>query len=81
MLKLKLQYLTTDMKSQLIGKDPDAGQDSRQTVKGAIEVEMVGRHHRLNGHDFEQTLGDNEGQGSLACCRPWGRKDLDTLSN
>ena len=39
---------------------------------------MVGRHHRLNGHDFEQTLGDNEGQGSLACCRPWGRKELVT---
>ena len=39
---------------------------------------MVGRHHRLNGHDFEQTLGDNEGQGSLACCRPRGRKELVT---
>ena len=39
---------------------------------------MVGRHHRLNGHDFEQTLGDNEGQGSLAYCCPWGRKELVT---
>ena len=39
---------------------------------------MVGRHHRLNGHEFEQTLGDSEGQGSLACCIPWGRKESDT---
>ena len=42
------------------------------------EDEMVGWHHRLNGHDFEQTLGDGEGQGSLVCCGPWGRKELDT---
>ena len=47
-------------------------------MKGAIEVETVGRHHQLNGHDFEQTLGDNEGQGSLECCSPWGRKELVT---
>ena len=39
---------------------------------------MVGWHHRLNGHEFKQTLGDGEGQGSLACCCPWGRKELDT---
>ena len=39
---------------------------------------MVGWHHRLNGHEFEQTLGDGEGQGSLACCRPWVCKELDT---
>ena len=39
--------------------------------------EMVGRHHRLNGHEFEQTLGDGEGQGSLACWSPWGRKEPD----
>ena len=39
---------------------------------------MVGWHHRLNGHEFEQTPGDGEGQGSLACCSPWGRKELDT---
>ena len=38
------------------------------------EDEMVGWHHRLNGHEFEQTLGDGEGQGSLVCCGPWGRK-------
>ena len=42
------------------------------------EDEMIGRHHRLNGHEFEQVLGDGEGQGSLACCRPWGRQELDT---
>ena len=41
------------------------------------EDEMVGWHHRLNGHEFEQTLGDGKGQGNLACCRPWGRKELD----
>ena len=39
---------------------------------------MVGWHHQLNGHEFEQTMGDCEGQGSLACCTPWGRKELDT---
>ena len=46
--------------------------------KGTTEDEMVGWHHRLNGHEFEQTWGDSEGQGSLACCSPWGRKELDT---
>ena len=40
---------------------------------------MVGWHHRLNGHEFEQTLGDSKGQGSLACCSPWGHKELDTI--
>ena len=43
-----------------------------------IEDEMVGWHHRLDGHEFEQTLGDNEGQGSLVCCSPWGCKESDT---
>ena len=46
--------------------------------KGTIEDEMVGGYHRLSGHEFEQTLGDGEGQGSLACCSPWGRKEADT---
>ena len=64
-------------KSRLIGKDSDAGKDWGQEEKGATEDEMVGWHHRLNGHEFEQTLGDGEGQGSLACCCPWGRKELD----
>ena len=45
------------------------------------EDEMVGQHHQLNGHEFEQTLGDSEGQGSLACCSPWGCKESDTLGN
>ena len=63
-------------KSQLIGKDPDAGKDWRQEEKGATEDEIVGWHHWLNGH--EQTPGDSEGQGGLACCSPWGCKELDT---
>ena len=42
------------------------------------EDEMVGWHHRLNGHEFEQAAGDGKGQGSLACCSPWGCKELDT---
>ena len=42
------------------------------------EDEMVGGHHQLNGHEFEQALRDGEGQGSLTCCSPWGRKELDT---
>ena len=69
-----------DAKSQLIGKDPDAGKDWRQKEKQVTEDEMVGWHHRLSGHEFEQTLGDSEGQGSLACCSPWGCKELDTIA-
>ena len=42
------------------------------------EDEMVGWHHQLNGHEFEPTLGDSEGQGSVACCSPWGQKESDT---
>ena len=61
------------MKSQLTGKDPDAGKDWGQE-KRAAEGEMVGWHHRLNGHEFEQALGDSEGQGSLAWCSPWGHR-------
>ena len=59
-----------DMKSRLAGKYLDAGKDGRQEEKGATEDEMVGWHHRLNGHEFEQTPGDTEGQGSLVCCSP-----------
>ena len=51
------------MKSQLIRKDPDAWKDCRQEEKGMTEEEMIGWHHRLNGHELEQTLGDDEGQG------------------
>ena len=64
-------------KSWLIGKDPDAGKHWRQEEKGTTEDKMVGWHHRLNGHEFEWTLGDGEGQGSLECCSPWGYKELD----
>ena len=63
-----------DVKSQLIGKDPDAGKDWRQEEKRGAEDEMAGWHQKLNGHEFKQTLGDSEGQGSLACCSPWGCK-------
>ena len=59
-------------------KDPDAGKDWRQEEKGMTEDEMVVEHHWLNGHGFEQALGDCEGQGSLECCCPWGDKQLDT---
>ena len=48
-----------------------------QEEKGTTEDEMVGWHHQLSGHEFEQTLGDSEGQSSLACWRSWGRKELD----
>ena len=57
-----------------MGKDPDAGKDLGQE-KRAIEKELVGWHHRLNGLEFEQAQGDGEGQRSLACCSPWGHKD------
>ena len=66
-----------DVKSWLIGKDLHAGKDWRQEEKGMTEDEMAGWHHQLNGHEFEQTPGNGEGQGSLACCSPWGRKEVD----
>ena len=67
-----------DVKSWLIGKDPDAGKDWRQEEKGMTEDEMVRWHHWLNGHEFEQVPGVGHRQGSLACCSPWGHKELDT---
>ena len=67
-----------DAKNWLNGKDPDAGQDRRQKEKGTTEDEMVGWHHRLDGHEFEQALGVGDGQGGLACYSPWGRKESDT---
>ena len=67
MLELKLQYLDPLMqRTDSLEKDLDAGKDWRQEEKGMTEDEMVGWHHHLNGHEFEQTLGDSEGQGSLA---------------
>ena len=67
----------TDAKSQIIGKDPNARKDWRHGNKGAIKDEMVGWHHWLKGHKFEQMLGASEGQGSLMCCSPWGCKEWD----
>ena len=67
-----------DVKNWPIGKDPDSVQDWRQEEKGTTEDEIVGWHHWLSGHEFEQTLGDSEGQGSLACCSPQGCKKSDT---
>ena len=66
-----------DAKSRLLWKDPDAGKDWRQEEKGMMEDEMVGWHHWLNGHEFEATLVDGEGQGSLVCCSPSGCKESD----
>ena len=79
MLKLKLQYLPPDSKSWLIGEDPDAGKDWGQEEKQATEDEMAGWYQWLNGREFEETLGDGEGQGRLACCSPWGHKEWDTI--
>ena len=67
-----------DGKSRLTGKDPDAGKDGRQEEKGTTEDGMVGCDHRLGGHEFEQAPGLDDGQGSLACCDSWGRKESDT---
>ena len=68
-----------DAKSWLIGKDLDAGKYWGQEEKETTEDEMVGWHHQLDGHEFEQTPGDGEGQGSLACCSPWRHKESDTI--
>ena len=69
-----------EVKSWLTRKDSDAGKDQGQKEKGATEDEMIGHHHRFNGHEFEQTLGDNEGQGSPMPCNPWGQKSWTWLS-
>ena len=74
MLKLKLQYFGHRIQRTDSLEDPNAGQKE----KGMIEDEMVGCHHQLNGHEFEQAPGVGEGQGSLAGCSPRGRKELDT---
>ena len=67
-----------DVKSWLIWKDPDVGKDWGQEKKCMTEDEMVGWHHRLNGHEFEWTPGVGDGQGGLACGSPCGRKESDT---
>ena len=66
-----------DVKNWHLGKDSDAGKEWRQE-KGTPEEEMVGWHHWLNVHEFEQALGVGDGQGSLVCCSPWGHEELDT---
>ena len=66
------------MQGRLTGKDPDPGKGGGQKEKGTAEDEMVGWHHQLNGHEFEQALGIGDGQGGLECCSPWGHKESDT---
>ena len=70
-------FWPSDAKSWLTWKDPEAGKVWGQEEKGATENEMVGWHHQLNRHEFEQIPGDSEGQGSLACCGPWGIEESD----
>ena len=70
-----------DVKNWLTGKDRDAGKDRGQEEKWTTEDEMVRWHHRFDGHECEQAPGDDEGQGSLACCSPWGCKSRTQLSN
>ena len=67
-----------DAKNWLIEKDPDARKECRQEETGTTEDEMMRWHHQLNGHEFGQTPGMSEGQGSLVCCSSWGLKELDT---
>ena len=78
MLKLKPVLWPPDAKSWVTGKDPDAGKDWGQEEKGTTEDEMVGWHHRLNGHRFEWTPGVGDGQEHLACCSSRGGKEPDT---
>ena len=78
MLKLKLPVLwPPHAKSWLIGKDSDAGRDWGLEEKGMTEDEMAGWHHQLDGRESEWTPGAGDGQGGLACCDSWGRKELD----
>ena len=65
-------------KSWLIGKDSDAERDWGQEEKGMTEDEMAGWHHWLDGHESGWTPGVGDGQGGLACCNSWGRKESDT---
>ena len=69
----------SDAKNWLIGKDPDAGENGRREKKGMTEDELVGWHHWLNGHEFEQVLGVGDEQGSLVCFSPWSCKESDTI--
>ena len=73
----ELQLCKDDLKNWLIGKDPDAGKDWGQEEKGVTEDEMVGWHHQLNEHDFEQAPGDSDRWASLVHCSPLGHKESD----
>ena len=76
MLKLKLQYFGhLIQRDDSLEKTPMLGKTEGR--RKATEDEMVGWHYRLNGHEFVQTPGDSDGQGSLACCSPWGHKEPD----
>ena len=66
------------MKNCLIGKDPDVGKYWRWEEKGMTEYKMVGWHYQLDGHEFQQAPGVGDGQGTLACCCPWGHKEWNT---
>ena len=78
MLKLKLQHFGHLMWKDTLEKTLMLGKTEGRKRRGWLEDELVGWHHWLNGHELEQTLGDSEGQGSLACCCPWGHKKSDT---
>ena len=77
MRKLKLQYFGHLMWRTDSLEKTDAGKDGRQEEKGMTDDEMVGWYHQLDGHKFEQVTGVGDGQGSLVCCSPWGRKESD----
>ena len=78
MLKLKLQFDHLMWRTDSLGKTLMLGKIVGRR-RGRKEDEMVGWHHQLNGHEFEQALGNGEGQGSLACCSPWGHKESDMI--
>ena len=77
MLKLKLQYFGHLMRRVDSLEKTDAGRDWGQEEKGTTEDEMAGWHYRLDGREFEGTLGAGDGQGGLVCCSSWGRKESD----
>ena len=81
MLKLKLQYFAPWCKNWLLGRDPDAGKDWRQEEKGMAEEEMVGWHHRLNGHKFEQAPGVGDGREACHAAVHWVAKSQTRLNN
>ena len=81
MLRLKIQSFGHLMQRTDLLEGPDAGKDWREEEKGMTENEMVGWHHQLDGHEFEQTPGVGDGQGSLICCSPWVAKSQTRLSD